>query len=269
MSKKREIPNNTTVGLEQLHEKLNLTQSSLQSALSGLPNTVNVTGMVIEYKEVQLVQWKKEVIIKITEGSLETLTLSMWLSHENPRGIQINTAEDILGRIIHARHVQVQSFDFSDPSELNFYGEIRPSAINMHVILVPIISGAAYVRFTMNEKQLNINDQMSIIPLRLKNKVAMCKYPIFKEDFQVLIKVIGTVSTLHHCIFNKIRFNQCRNKFQAFINQQIKKAELQSALYRRSKYWVTSYEQQKEWELKRREKAAREELCTAMNNIKI
>ena len=262
----RSIPNNSTVSLTQLHSKLDLTQSSLQSALNDLPNAVNVTGMVIEYKEVQLVKWKKEVIIKITEGNLETLTMSMWLSHENPRGLLINSADDILGRIVHVRHVQVQSFDFTNSDELNFYGEIRPSTVNMHVILVPIISGAAFVRFTMNKKQLTINDQISVIPKKLIAKAAMCKYPIFAEDFRVLHDVIGTISTLHHCIFNRIQFMECKNRFQAFINQQIKKAETQSALYRRSKYWVTSYEQQKEWELKRREKM---EMVKAMEKLKL
>ena len=265
----REISNNSTIGLGQLHAKLDLTQSSLPSALNGLPSAVNFTGMIIEYKEVQLVKWKKEIIFKITEGGIETLTVSMWLSHENPRGLQISCAEDILGRIVHVRHVQVQSFDFTNPCELNFYGEIRPSAINMHVILVPIISGAAYVRYTMNKKQLMINDQISIIPKKLVAKAAMTKYPIFTEDYRVLSSAIGTISTLHHCIYNGIRFNQCRNQFQVFINQQIKKANSQSALFRRSKYWVTSYEQQREWEQKCKEKREREELCKRLEGIEL
>ena len=107
------LKNGSTITLQKLHEKLHLSQSSLPSSLTGLPDRLNFIGMVIYYAEIQMVSWQKEVIFIITQGSVESLKISMWLNHDNPLGLRFAEREPILGRMVYFKNVRITSFDYS------------------------------------------------------------------------------------------------------------------------------------------------------------
>ena len=150
--------------LKDLHEKLNLSQSSLPTSLGSLPARLNFIGLLISYEELQLVSWQKEVIMTITDGGIETLKISMWLNHDNPVGIRFGNKEEILGRIIYLKNVCIKSFDFTNPKELQFYGEMNPPRPDLHTILFPIISGSSFAHFETSGRPFQVNAEISVIP---------------------------------------------------------------------------------------------------------
>ena len=250
------LSSGSTVGLQQLHAKLNLSQSSLPSSLSGLPTRLNFIGMVISYAEIQMVPWQKEVIFIITEGSVETLKISMWLNHDNPIGLRFAEREPIEGRLVYFKNVQITSFDYTNPNELQFYGTMNPPTPFMHTILVPVISGGAYQRFIMQKEPFNVNTLISLIPHSVEGKRSVTTYPLLSEDYAAVTRVIGLLLTLAECIVQKITFNPERNSFQQFINLQNSADDSYSMgfgtpkrkkLFRRCKYWLTSCYQYRDW----------------------
>ena len=244
----------TTVSLSQLHEKLNLSQSSLPSSLSGLPSRLNFIGMVISYTEIKLVQWQKEIIFVITEGSVETLKISMWLNHENPIGLRFAEKEPIEGRLVYFKNVHITAFDYTDPSELQFYGTMNPPSPFMHTILVPVISGGACQRYIVQKEPFQVNTMVSMIPRTLIGKRSVSVYPLLSEDYVAVNKIIGLMVTFAECIVQKITFNQERNSFQQFVNLQTRESVSPSLddskrqkIFRRCRYWLTSYYQYADW----------------------
>ena len=248
------LESGTTVSLSQLHEKLNLSQSSLPSSLAGLPSRLNFIGMVISYTEIRLVQWQKEVIFVITEGSIETLKISMWLNHENPLGLRFAEKEPLEGRLVYFKNVHITAFDYTDPTELQFYGTMNPPNPFMHTILVPVISGGACQKFIMQKEPFQVNTLVSLIPRSLQGKRSVCIYPLLTEDYVAVTKIIGLMVTFAECVVQKINFIQERNSFQQFINLQTHQTATMSLdntkkqkIYRRCKQWLTSYYQYADW----------------------
>ena len=245
----------TTVSLEQLHKKLNLSQSSLPSSLTGLPARLNFLGMVISYAEIQMVPWQKEIIFLLSEGSIETLKISMWLNHENPTGLKFAEEESIEGRLVYFKNVHITAFDYTNPNELQFYGTMNPPTPFMHTILVPVISGGAYQRYIKQNEPFQVNTLVSMIPRPLKGKRSVSLYPLLKEDQDAVSRVIGLLLTLSECLVQKITFNPERNSFQQFINLQnscLSASSTQNStknlkLKRRCQYWLTSFHQYADW----------------------
>ena len=255
------IDKNEICSLKRIHEELHLAPDSLPTAIDKLPKLMNFTGMLIDYQELQLVGWKREVILTLTEGGIETLKISMWLSHENPIGLKFGDIHDILGRIIHVRHVRLQAFDFTNETELQFYGELKPPEPALHTILVPVVSGGAFVRFQYQGKPYMINDAISMIPKRLQGKNSVAFYPILLPDKKHMERVQGISRTYHTCLSNNITFTPAVNQFQKFINRifaedfdQFKRRRL----LRISNRWLRSYQQQLDWELRQKRLQAKE-----------
>ena len=249
------IRKNEICSLKKIHEELHICPDSLPTALDKLPKALHFTGILIGYEELQLVGWKREVLITLSEGGIETLKVSMWLSHENPIGLRYNDIYDILGRTVHIRHVQLQAFDFTQTTELQFYGEIKPPEPSMHTILVPVVSGGAFIRFNYHEKPYPINDSISMIPKRLQEKRAVTFYPILQPDILHMKRFQGLVRTYHTCLCNDITFTPCVNPFQRFINHVLSKdfeAMKKRRLVRISQRWLRSYHQQLDWELRQK-----------------
>ena len=249
------INKNEVCTLRRIHKELHLCPDSLPTALDKLPRSLHFTGILIDYEELQLVGWKREVLITLSEGGIETLKVSMWLSHENPKGLRFNDIYEILGRVVHVKHVRLQSFDFTQKTELQFYGEIKPPEPSMHTILVPVVSGGAFVRFQFQGKPYPVNDTISLIPKRLQDKRATSLYPILPSDTEHMLRFQGVSRTYHTCLSNKITFNPCVNPFQNFINR-LQSEELEPVKRRRlvriSDRWVRSYHQQLDWELRQK-----------------
>ena len=234
----------TTVGLGQLHKKLDLSQSSLPSSLTGLPTRLNFFGMVISYAEIQLVPWQKEIIFVITEGSVETLKISMWLNHENPTGLRFDDKEPIEGRMVYFKNVHITSFDYTNPNELQFYGTMNPPTPFMHTILVPVISGGAYQRYKVHAEPFRVNTLVSMIPKTIAGKRSVSVYPVLPEDKSATSRVIGMLLTLSECLVQKITFVPERNSFQQFINLQNScSSPKNQKIRRRCRHWLTSYYQ--------------------------
>lgn len=252
------ITSHETCTLKEIHQSLHLSPDSLPTALDSLPSRLNFTGVLIAYEELQLVGWKKEVLMTLSEGGIETLKVSMWLCHENPRGLQFSNLGEILGRILHIKHVHVQSFDYTGGEELQFYGEISPFDPRMHVILTPVVSGGAFVRFKYHSKPYPVNDSISLIPKRLQSKHSVSYYPLLPRDVIVMEQIQGNTYTYHMCLVNQITFNPARNPFQRFINHI--QSDAFDCIFRRrmlrvSARWLRSYEQQSEWEQRQQQKS--------------
>ena len=237
--------------LTQIHHQLNLSQSSLASSLDHLPNMLNFTGIVTDYRELQLVQWQKEVLITISEGDIETLQVSMWLNHENPVGLRIRNKYDLIGQLVHLRNVHVTSFDYTNPANLQFYGEMRPEKPEHHTILVLVTSGASLVRFRTHSTPFRVNNIISLVPKVIADKRSCKFYPLLPEDHHLMKQISGIIYTFQHCISLSIKFTPPRNPFQAFINEMLalETSILQSKIYY-SHRWIRSYLQQAEWENK-------------------
>ena len=220
MTEKTDFSQRTCVSLRDLHDKLNLSQSSLPSCLQKLPSRLNLYGIIISYEEIQLVQWKKEVIITINDGGIETLKFSMWLCHENPTGIRFESSAELLGRVIFVKNVQILSFDYTRPNELQFYGEMNPSSPNMHVILFPVISGGSFYKFKTQRTPFVINELMSVIPKHLQKKRAFQTLPNFTDEIGCLEHTLDNLYTYHQCLTNSVRFGKAKDPFQTFINSR-------------------------------------------------
>ena len=237
MSEEIDFSERSCISLHELHSKLNLSQSSLPSCLQKLPSRLNIYGIIISYEEIQMVQWKKEVIITINDGGIETLKFSMWLSHENPVGIRYETSAEILGRVIFVKNVHILSFDFTQANELQFYGEMNPTTPSMHVILFPIVSGGSYFKFKSKKTRLAVNDLMSVIPKKLQKKRAFQHVPNFNDEYLCLEHTLDNLFTYHHCLAHGVEFGHAKNPFQTFINSRHASlsnyyAEKQSSNYR-------------------------------------
>ena len=237
---------NETYSLCQLHTKLNLSQSSLASSISNLPNALGFMGIIIDYEELQFVQWKKEVLLTISEGCIETLKVSMWLNHENPIGLRYQTKKDVLGQFIHIKHVHITSFDFTNPSELQFYGEIRPEKSSDHQLMIIIVSGASYLQYMETGKPFRVHPVMSLLPQHLTDQESQL-FPLQSFDKILMTKLCGMVSTYHHCISKTIHFSPAKNPFQLFINRMLENQKLRQIRISASTRWVTSYNQQRDW----------------------
>ena len=265
---KMPIKSHETCTLREIHTSLHLCPNSLPTALSELPRRLNFTGILIAYEELQLVGWKKEVLMTISEGGLETLKMSMWLCHENPRGLKFDSLSEILGRLIHVKHVRIQSFDFTDGKELQFYGEIEPCDPTMHVILTPVVSGGAFVRFKYHAKPYPVNDSISLIPKKLQSKHSVSFYPLLPSDVAVMKQVQGNTFTYHMCLVKHITFTPPRNAFQRFINHLLSEeydCNQRKRLLRISSRWLRSYEQQSDWEQRQLKKS--EQLVDLLSQI--
>ena len=250
--------NGDTVTLRDLHKKLNLSQSSLPTSVGNLPERLHFAGLLISYDEIQLVSWKKEIIFTITDGDIETLKISMWLNNENPVGFRFNHRDELLGHLIFAKNVQIKSFDFTDPTDLQFYGEMNPPEPSMHTILFPIISGGSFAHYENSQRPFNVNDVMSIIPRRLAGKRSVSTYPTIISPPDVTAKSLETVRIYVTCIAKDIQFGHPRNSLQKFINMQNSrpvfsqqpvdsKALSITTLRRRYRAWLLSYDQTKDW----------------------
>ena len=238
----------TSYSLCRLHSSLNLSQSSLASSISHLPDHLSFTGMIIEYEELQLVGWKKEILITISEGCIETLKVSMWVNHENPIGLRYRTKKDVYGQMIHLQDVQIRSFDYTNPRELQFYGEIRPTEPSQHTLLVLIASGISCSNFKHLQTPFKVHDVMSVIPSDSATSPTSGSYPTSARDLKLMQKIYGLVATFHYCISKKITFTEERNPFQRFINLILQYDPDQSDYRRRaSERWIRSFEQQEEW----------------------
>ena len=241
----------TSYSLCRLHSSLNLSQSSLASSIGHLPESLSFTGMIIGYEELQLVGWKKEVLITISEGCIETLKVSMWINHENPIGLRYRTKKDVYGQMIHLQDVQVQSFDYTNPRELQFYGEIRPKDLSQHVLLVLITSGTSCSQFKHLQTPFKVHEVMSVFPPAPHTVPAFTSYPTNARDLKLMQKIYGLVATYHYCISKKISFVEERNPFQRFINLILQyDPEISDYRRRASQRWIRSFEQQEEWHMK-------------------
>ena len=246
------LKNGTTVNLQKLHEKLHLSQSSLPSSLTGLPERLNFIGMVISYAEVQMVAWQKEVIFVISQGSIESLKISMWLNHENPIGLRFAENEPILGRMVYFKNVRITSFDFTCAKELQFYGEMNPPSPSMHTILVPVISGGLYMQYIKRKRPFKINDMVSLIPKQLFGKRSTSFYPLLPDDYEATNEILGLLVTFAECMVKNIHFNPAINPFQNFVNSQLALVNSTTQMdsqrvKRRCQYWLASYYQHAEW----------------------
>lgn len=251
----------TTVSLQSLHEKLHLSQSSLPSSLSGLPDRLNFIGMVIYYAEIQLVSWQKEVIFIITQGSIESLKISMWLNHENPVGLRFAEREPILGRLVYFKNVRISSFDFTCANELQFYGEMNPPTPFMHTILVPVVSGGVYVKYKKRRTPFLVNDLISLIPKPLVGKRSTTIYPLLSEDYKAMDEIMGLLVTFAECLVQNIYFSPPKNPFQTFMNSlnDLQKIDTQNEgakIRRRCRRWLLSYQQTLEWFAKQQQRLA-------------
>ena len=246
------LRNGVTITLQKLHDKLHLSQSSLPSSLTGLPDRLNFIGMVIYYAEIQMVAWQKEVIFIITQGSVESLKISMWLSHENPLGLRFAEREPILGRMVYFKNVRITSFDYTCAEELQFYGEMNPPKKSLHTILVPVISGGLYMKYKKRKLPFKVNDMISLIPKQLLGKRSTSFYPLLPEDFEATDQVLGILVTFAECMVKNISFTPAINPFQSFVNSQLQlinsttQADSQQ-IKKRCQYWLTSYYQHVEW----------------------
>ena len=241
----------TTICLQKLHEKLHLSQSSLPSSLTGLPDRLNFVGMVMYYAEIQLVSWQKEIIFVISQGSIESLKISMWLNHKNPLGLRFAEREPIIGRMVYFKNVKITSFDFTCADELQFYGEMNPPSPTFHTILVPVISGGSFVKYKAQHCPFKVNDLISLIPKQLIGKRSTLFYPLLPEDYEALDAVIGLLFTFAECIVKNITFRPVLNPFQAFVNSQLAQINSQTQsdgrkIRRRCQHWLASYYQQSE-----------------------
>ena len=247
------LESNNCYSLCKLHKQLNLSQSSLPTAIDHLPSRLNFTGVVIDYQELQLVGWKKEILITLSEGCIETIKLSMWLTHENPIGLKIQTRDDMIGQIVHVRHVHVTSFDFTAAHELQFYGEIRPNHPGLHTIYVLVSSGGASARFEYRKQPFLINSLTSLIPKQLQEKRISTYYPLLPDDEMVITRVSNIAKTFHYCLAKNITFPTAANPFQLFLTHfHLRDDHHYRRMLRNSKRWVLSYEQQRDWEVKNR-----------------
>ena len=246
------------VPLRDLHRKLNLSQSSLPTSLDSVPKRLHFFGLLISYEELQMVGWKKEVLLVLTEGGVETLKISMWLDHQNPLGIRHVHKEEILGKMILVKNVCIKSFDYTDSTDLQFYGEMNPPDKAMHTILFPIVTGSTFAHFEMSNRPFTINESISMIPKILQNKTAVSEFPTFADNHQAIKKILETMRIYITCIAKDIQFGSPRNSMQKFINSQNSRPAFQSdnsilpiktitRLRRRSRAWLLSYAQTIDW----------------------
>ena len=246
-----QLKRNTSCSLCHLHKKLNLSQSSLASSLSNLPDQMNFTGIVTHYEELQFVGWQKEVILTLSEGCIETLRVNMWLNHENPVGLQIKNSSEVVGKIIHIRHVRITGFDYSSSTELQFYGEVQIGLLKRSIMLILVASGGSLARYVYRKKPVAVNYLISSIPKRLQHKNSTMQFPFTPDEQLILQKPFMSLKTYHYCISKCITFQNALNPFQKFINvMQMQETETVAKLRRYSHRWVRTYEQQTEWELK-------------------
>ena len=243
-----------TYSLCQIHTRLHLSQSSLASSIDHLPTSLSFMGMIIDYEELQLVPWKKEVILTISEGCIETLKVSMWVNQENPVGLRYRTKKEVIGQFVHLSHVHIKSFDFTDLTELQFYGEIRPEDPADHTLMILIVSGASYVKYIQERQPFRLHSVMSLLPQN--SDVSREKlFPLQCSDVLLMNKLCGVVSTYHHCIAKQITFHPEMNPFQRFINQQLNhNSENRTFRISSSFRWLTSYNQQKDWYTRKADK---------------
>ena len=247
--------NGDTVLLRDLHKKLDLSQSSLPTSLFNLPSQLNFAGILISYEEIQMVGWQKEVLFTISDGGIETLKISMWLNEENPIGFRFGDQDELLGRYVFAKNVHIKSFDFTDPTELQFYGEMNPPQPSMHTILLPIMSGSSFAHYEHNQKPFAINEVMSVIPKVLEGKRAVSQYPTLISPAKVTAAALESVRVYVTCIAKDIQFGKPSNAFQRFINQQNSRPNFSeratkksiTTLRRRYRNWLTSYDQTRDW----------------------
>ena len=242
------LENKKSYSLCDLHSKLNLSQSSLASSIEHLPEYLNFTGMIIHYEELQLVGWKKEVLITLSEGCIETLKVSMWLNHSNPVGLRFRSKHDLIGQMLHLQDVNITGFDFTSQNELQFYGEIRPSDPTAHLLMILVSSGASYSRFHHNKTPFKVHTLMSIIPKCMANEPSTQFYPTNSTDKRLMSKMYGLLNTFHHCIAKNITFSEVKNPFQRFINSILQNDSTNSGFHiRTSRRWLRSKEQQDTW----------------------
>ena len=245
------LQRNSCYSLCQIHKKLDLSQSSLASSIDNLPDQLNFTGIVTQYEELQFVGWQKEVILTLSEGCIETLRVTMWLNHQNPVGLTVNSQTDIVGKLVHLKHVRVTGFDFSDQKELQFYGRILPCTFSRSIILVLVASGGSAARFFHRQTPIAVNGFISSVPKALQFKNSTSYYPLLPDDQLTLSKPLSSLKTFHYCVSNEITFAEPRNPFQVFINMSQMQDLPHFARKRHySQRWVRSYEQQSEWEMK-------------------
>ena len=232
----------------QLHTKLGLSQSSLASSITNLPESLNFTGMIIHYEELQMVGWKKEVLITISEGCIETLKVSLWISHEHSLGQLYKTKKDIVGQMIHLQKVRIISFDFTTSNNLQFYGEIPPLQQCEHALFILVTSGSNYSRYKRQEAPFPAHNLLSGKP---SDRPICNLYPCNQSDVRIMRKISGVVFTFHHCISKNITFCEEKNPFQQFVNRYLEQ-ESDLHWYRRrlSSRWLRSYEQQEDYYLR-------------------
>lgn len=249
------LERNCNYSLCQIHKQLNLSSSSLPTAIDELPAPMSFTGLIIDYEELQFVGWQKEVLITLSEGCIETIRLSMWLNHENPVGFRPRTKYDLIGQLVHVKHVVITSFDFTDPQELQFYGEIRPGSPDLHTLLILVGSGGSCARYERRQIPLAVNTIVSIIPAFLTGKNSVGQYPIFPQEHYTFKHVLQTVKIYRYCLSRDITFSNPCNQLQQFINRISQNYDsFLGRLRRESHRWVLSYEQQCEWENKQLER---------------
>lgn len=213
-----QLKRNTSYSLCHLHKKLNLSQSSLSNSITNLPDQMNFTGIVTHYEELQFVGWQKEVLLTLSEGCIETLRVSMWLNHENPVGLQVKSSSDVVGKIIHIRHVRITGFDYSSSAELQFYGEVQIGLLQRSLMLILVASGGSLARQIHRKKPVAVNNLISSIPKRLQYKNSTMQFPMMPDDHLTLQKPFMSLKTYHYCISNCITFSKAVNPFQDFIN---------------------------------------------------
>ena len=241
----------STVTLEMVKAQLEHSQSSIPSSLDHLPSRLNFVGIITSYAEIQLVPWKKEVLMTIIDGSQPcSLKISMWVDHDNPIGIRSNT--NIIGRFAYFKNVHLTSFDFTSPTELQFYGEMNPPNPFMHTILFPVISGGSYARYFHYQKPFVVDQIASLIPKTLLSKKAVTFFPLLSEDHQIMHKILPVYFRYVCCISKRISFGLELNPFQSFINSQqrlLQEPVLTHERPRRYKHnsWLTSYGQTIQW----------------------
>ena len=265
--------NGDTILLRDLHRKLNLSQSSLPTSIYNLPNRLSFAGIMISYEEVQMVSWQKEVIFTITDGGIETLKISMWLNQENPIGFRFGSKDEILGRYIYVKNVSIKSFDYTEPTELQFYGEMNPPCPTMHTVLFPIMSGSSFAHYENSQRSFAINDEMSIIPKRLKGKRAVSYYPTSILPSETTAASLESVRIYITCVAKDIHFGNPKNALQKFINQQNSRPVFSKSngqmsittLRRRYRNWLISYDQTKDWIMR----TSKNSIINSMQNLKL
>lgn len=190
-----------------------------------VPEKLNFIGLITHYKEIQRVQWQKEILITISQGGDEVLEVSYLANQDDPSQTNFNGV-DYKGKVIFLKRVNVTDFDFTNGNEMLFQAHINNDVNEFRHIIVPLTDPNSVNRFLTDPGQepFFVDLDASVVPKIIKKKKVGERFPLLSEDINAtrdiilqLVEFYSTVRRFYDDSKEKIDFFIGTNHFKNTI----------------------------------------------------